>query len=336
MFFSVQKRLLKFCWLVLIGGWLSACSAVRAPLPSSTPSPLPPTPASSPTLTAAPRPTATPAPKVTSSSTPTPQPVTLIGAGDISICGQTGDDETAAILARYPQAAIFTTGDNLNEDVTLALYDQCFGPSWGQYLERIRPAAGNHDLPTYTASDYYTYFGSQAGEPGQGYYSYPLGDWHVVVLNSNCNRIDCGPDSAQLTWLRADLEANPSRCTLAYWHHPRFTSGLSGGGALYNFWDILYQHGVEIVINGHDHDYERFAPQNPLGESDPQNGIRQFVVGIGGASLRPWGFLTTNSEVFDSSTYGVLKLELASDRYSWELIPVGNQPVLDSGSTLCH
>ena len=186
-----------------------------------------------------------------------------------------------------------------------------------------------------TASDYYTYFDGSAGEPGQAFYSYTLGDWHIIVLNSNCNVIDCSLDGAQLTWLQSDLEANPSPCTLAYWHHPRFTSGLSGGGALYNFWDILYQHGVEVVINGHDHDYERFAPENPLGEPDPQNGIREFVVGTGGASLRPWGNLTPNSEVFDSSTYGVLKLELAADHYSWEFLR-GDRPILDSGSTACH
>ncbi len=319
-------------WIVTAGLGLTAC--VPTPTPPAATQPLPPE--ASQTASATPQPTSTAQPTASPSATPTPVVYTLIGAGDIAICGQAGDDQTAALLAQYPEAYIFTAGDNSNETGSLAEYTDCFGASWGQFLDRIRPAPGNHDYTSLNAADYFTYFGAAAGEPGLGYYSYDIGAWHILMLNSNCNRIDCSPDGPQLTWLKADLEAHASLCSLAVWHHPRFTSGLTEGGALYNFWDILYQHGVDIIINGHDHNYERFAPQDPNGSADPQHGIREFVVGTGGASQLPLGSLKPNSEAFNSGAFGVLKLSLGEQDYAWEFIPVEGQSFSDSGSSLCH
>jgi hypothetical protein len=203
----------------------------------------------------------------------------------------------------------------------------------------MHPSPGNHDyLTEKNAASYFDYFGQAAGEPGKGYYSYDLGDWHIVALNSNCLNIDgCGPSSPQVEWLKADLEAHPAACTLAYWHHPRWTSGLAENSFwLDAFWQVLYEHGAEIVVSGHDHDYERFAPQNPQGEADPENGIRQFVVGTGGAGQRPFLGAQPNSEVRNSGEFGVLKLTLYPDRYDWEFIPVEGAVFTDSGSTTCH
>lgn len=320
---------IRLLWLFFLA--LSACTPLAATPTLSSEITQPPTQTFAPASSATPRPSKTPAP----SPTPTPTDVILIGAGDISICGQDGDDQTAALLAQYPQALIFTAGDNSNEDGSLKQYTQCFGPSWGQFLERIRPAAGNHDYTSVDAADYFAYFGTAAGNPDAGYYSYDAGSWHIVVLNSNCNRINCNPEGPQLTWLKADLESHPNACSLAIFHHPRFTSGLTEGGALYNFWDILYQYNTEIVINGHDHDYERFAPQNPLGQADPL-GIREFVVGTGGASQYGLGTRKANSEVFHSGTFGVLKLTLGEGVYQWEFLPVAGESFTDSGSGICH
>jgi acid phosphatase type 7 len=289
------------------------------------------------TATASPTPTASATPTPVPSPTPSPAPaaVILTGAGDIAVCGTKGSAKTAALLAQIP-GDIFTAGDNSNEDGSMQQYTDCFGPTWGQFLARIHPAVGNHDYLTAGATDYYSYFGSAAGEPGKGYYSYEEGAWHVVVLNSNCNDVGCGADSAQVQWLKADLAQHPAKCTLAYWHHPRFSSGLSGSSGMYPFWQVLYANGVELVVNGNDHDYERFAPQDPLGKADPDNGIREFVVGTGGASQRAFNAIVANSEAHQTGTYGVLKLTLAADVYDWEFIPVEGGDFQDSGSGTCH
>lgn len=261
----------------------------------------------------------------------------LIGAGDIALCGAQGPKQTARLLEASP-GVIFTAGDNAQRTATLDFYNKCFGESWGKYLPRIRPALGNHDYETPGAKGYFDYFGANAGEKGQGYYSYNIKTWHIVVLNSNCDQVGgCAEDSPQGRWLKADLAANPALCTLAYWHHPYFNSGNhSTSVEVKPFWDILYRAGAEIIMNGHAHDYERFAPQTPEGERDDEKGIREFIVGTGGYAYNSFGATVNNSEVKNTGVFGVLKLELKSREYSWQFIPVEGGKFTDSGSGQCH
>ncbi len=301
-----------------------------------------------------PAPTATPTqpPAGTATPTPTPNPTqpppppsggdaVLVGAGDISIASGTGDEQTSALLGNIP-GTIFTLGDNSNESGTAAQYNNLFNPTWGRYKDRIRPAAGNHDYGTAGASAYYAYFGAAAGPAGKGYYSYNAGSWHIVVLNGNCSEVGgCGAGSTQERWLRADLAANPSQCTLTYWHQPRFSSGADHGdnSAYQPLWQALYDAGAEIVMNGHSHHYERFAPQTPSGSSDALRGVREFIVGTGGAMTNIGGGIGTvkaNSEVRNAGTLGVLKLTLRSGSYSWNFVPVAGKTFTDSGSDVCH
>jgi acid phosphatase type 7 len=287
-----------------------------------------------PTATA--RPTPTPTETTEPTLTPTPTPVLLIGAGDIAVCGEDQDELTSAILERYPEAAIFTAGDNTYDTGRAVEYQNCYGPSWGRFKDRTRPSPGNHDYMTDQGAPYFAYFGAQAGEPGKGFYSYDLGDWHIVVLNSNCNDIACGNTSAQVEWLRADLAASDKACTLAYWHHPRFSSGLAGNsGWISPFWRALYEAGAEIVINGHDHNYERFAPQDPDANRDPR-GIRAFVVGTGGAYQRRFGEIQPNSEVRQTGSFGVILFSLYPDRYEWQFVGIEGETFTDSGEGSCH
>ncbi len=290
----------------------SSQPSTKTPVPS-TPLPLPPT------------------------HTQTPTPAILAGAGDIAICGQDGDDQTADLLDDIP-GVIFTAGDNSNEQGTMEQYQECFDPSWGRHLWRIRPAAGNHDYETADAADYYSYFGDTAGKSGEGYYSYEMGDWHIIVLNSNCLSIDgCGPSSPQIAWLKEDLERHPNPCTLAYWHHPRWSSGYYGDSDwLDTFWQVLYEHGVELIINGHDHFYERLAPQNPDGDIDRKQGIRQIIAGTGGVGNDGFYELAQHIEVHNNEDFGVLKLSLFPGRYEWEFLPVEADGFTDSGSDICH
>jgi hypothetical protein len=284
------------------------------------------TPTVTPTVTGTPTPTLT----------PTPEPAILTGAGDISICGQDGDDQTAALLESLP-GEFFTAGDNSNESGEMWQYQRCFAPTWGRFLDRLHPAPGNHDYKVASGADYFTYFGAAAGTPGQGWYSYEYGGWHIVVLNSNCNDVACGKSSPQLEWLRADLAASQAQCTLAVWHHPRWSSGLAGSdGRMSAAYRILYEAGAEVVISGHDHNYERFTPLDPEGRPDPQRGIRQFVVGTGGAYHRPFLNILPESEAHAAGTFGLLKLSLSPDRYEWEFLPVAGADFSDSGSGTCH
>jgi hypothetical protein len=262
--------------------------------------------------------------------------VVFSGAGDITACGTSGASETAAILAQLP-GEIFTAGDNNNDHGLIEQYASCFTPTWGQFISRLHPSPGNHDYTYDEGAAYYQYFGPAAGEVGKGYYSFDEGAWHVVMLNAQCNYVGCGEDSPQVQWLDADLSAHPNRCTIAIWHQPRFSSGLSGSSGEYPFWKVLYEHGAEIVVNGHDHDYERFAPQDPMGNPDPERGIREFVVGTGGAGQREFSQdIQPNSEARNTGLFGVLKLTLYSDRYDWEFIPVAGGDFSDSGSGECH
>lgn len=257
----------------------------------------------------------------------------LVGAGDIASCGSTGDEATAALLDSIP-GTVFTAGDNAYPNGTARQFARCYGPSWGRHKARTRPSPGNHDYRTAAAAAYFEYFGAHAGPVGRGYYSYDLGDWHLISLNSN-TRMSAG--SPQERWLRADLAATSKRCVLAYWHHARFSSSSNHGSQKRTqpLWEALYDHGAEIVISGHDHVYERFAPQTPDGRSDADRGIREFVVGTGGADHYDFGTPLPNSEVRDNTTYGVLKLTLNRESYTWTFVSPGAS-FTDSGSGTCH
>ena len=251
----------------------------------------------------------------------------LVGAGDIADCTTTRDGATAALLDTIP-GTVVTLGDNVYTSGTASEFRDCYAPTWGRHKARTRPAAGNHDYKTAGASGYFGYFGASAGDPRKGYYSYDLGTWHIVVLNSNCEAVGgCHATSPQGGWLRANLAANLDKDVLAYWHHPRFSSGMHGGSpSMTAFWEILYAAGADVILNGHDHDYERFAPQDPWGRSDSRFGIREFVVGTGGTALRPRASVAANSQVF-STTYGVLRLTLRQGAYDWAFEPVAGQHV---------
>jgi hypothetical protein len=266
-----------------------------------------------------------------------PDAAVLAGAGDIADCRRpAGPQATASLLDAIP-GTVFTVGDHAYPDGTAQQFAECYEPAWGRHKARTRPAVGNHDYHTPGAASYFAYFGAAAGEPDKGYYSYDLGGWHVVVLNSNCGEVGCEARSAQERWLRADLAANPTPCALAYWHHPRFSSGRHGGReGLSALWQALYEAGVELAISGHDHDYERFAPQDASGRLDRRQGVRQFVVGTGGRSSYRFRDVEPNSEVRATDLFGVLKLTLWPERYDWEFLPVPGHAFTDSGSEPCH
>jgi hypothetical protein len=261
----------------------------------------------------------------------------LVGAGDIANCHSIHDEETAKLVAAVP-GIVFTAGDNAYPRGTAAQLKNCYGASWGRFRNRTRPAPGNHDAATDDGAPYFAYFGAAAGTALDGWYSYEAGTWHVIVLNSNCLVVGgCAEGSRQLAWLTADLAAHPVACTLAIWHHPRFTSGLHGNDPMTGaFWRVLYEAGADVIINGHDHDYERFAPQTPTGVADPNRGIREFIVGTGGESLRLFKPAVANSEVRNSSTFGVLRLDLSPGSYAWQFIAVTGRSFSDNGTAACH
>jgi ABC-type transporter MlaC component len=262
----------------------------------------------------------------------------LVGAGDIASCLGEGDEATARLLDSI-DGVVFTLGDNAYEAGTAIEFEACYEPSWGRHKARTRPAAGNHDYGTAAASGYFDYFGAAAGDSRKGYYGYDVGPWRVIVLNSNCAEVGgCEQGSPQEQWLRAELTAHPRRCTLAYWHHARFSSGPNGSDPSVDaFWRALYDHGVEVALAGHDHLYERFAPQTPDGAADQARGIRQFVVGTGGARLYPFaGPPIANSEVRNDNTFGVLKLTVRPASYDWQFVPVAGRTFTDSGTGRCH
>jgi hypothetical protein len=270
---------------------------------------------------------------------PSGDAVVLVGAGDIAECGDDDDEQSAAIVDQIP-GTVFLAGDNAYPDGSARTYGQCFGPSWGRLLDRTRPAPGNHEYEQAGAAAYLDYFGGRAAPAGKTWYSWDPGNWHVVMLDSNCSAPEvegCNRGSEQEAWLRADLTASDARCTLAIWHHPRFSSGEHGNDGRTDFlWRALYDAGADVIVNGHDHDYERFAPQDPNGTADHERGIRQFVVGTGGAGLREFRTVRANSEVRDATTHGVIRLALYPDRYSWDFVPVAGRPFTDSGSGPCH
>jgi hypothetical protein len=257
----------------------------------------------------------------------------FIGAGDIANCSS-NTAATAALIAQFPTATVFTLGDNAYPDGSASDYRQCYDPTWGSFKVRTRPAPGNHDYHTSGAAGYFDYFGGNAGPPGRGYYSYDLGGWHIISLDSE---IDATASSPQATWLVQDLAAHPATCTLAYWHKPLFTSGATHPpeAAMRPLFTILYDADVDVVLTGHNHHYERFAPQRPDGTRDDTRGIRQFVAGTGGAALYDFAAPQANSEV-RLKTFGVLKLTLGATSYSWEFIPIAGSSFTDAGGGDCH
>ena len=262
----------------------------------------------------------------------------LVGAGDIAECWFglvnwfDGARATAALLDRI-DGTVFTVGDHAYRKGRTSEFRYCYDSTWGRHKGRTRPTLGNHDYDTDQGAPYYAYFGANAGEPGKGYYSYDLGAWHIIALNSN---LTAEAWSAQERWLRDDLTVHRTRCMLAYWHHPVFSSGAHGNGRrMRPLWPLLSEFGVDMVVSGHDHDYERFAPQNADGEADPLHGIREFVVGTGGAHLRDFETVRANSEVRNALTWGVLKLTLHATSYDWEFVPVADSTFRDAGSAAC-
>jgi hypothetical protein len=299
---------------------------------------------------AAPTSTSAPAPSIatTGAAAPAPPPApattaaagaVLVAAGDVASCSSRGDEATAGLLDARPAATVAVLGDSVYERGTPSEFADCYAPTWGRHKARTRPAAGNHEYATPRAAAYYAYFGEAAGDPGTGYYSYDLGPWHVVVANSNCEVVSCAAGSAQERWLRADLAAHPAACTLAYWHHPRFSSGAGHGSdpATAPIFSALYEGGADVVLAGHDHNYERFEPLEPKGALDQARGIRSFVVGTGGRSH--YGFREpplTGSAVRNSDTFGVLALTLRPEGYDWEFVPIPGWTFSDRGSGTCH
>jgi len=271
----------------------------------------------------------------------------IAAAGDISCdpgnsksttsCHQS---ETSNLLLNAGLAGVLTLGDNQYDDNTLAKYLQMFDPSWGRAKALIRPGIGNHEYldPAGGASGYFDYFGTAAGARGKGYYSFDIGTWHIIALNSNCSQVGgCGTGSTQEQWLKADLAAHPTTCTLAFWHHPRFSSGQHGSNSAYDvFWRDLYAVGADVVLNGHDHVYERFAPQNPSAAPDPR-GIREFIAGTGGKNHYGFVSVQPNSEVRNGTTFGVLKMTLHPSGYDWRFVnDATSGSFTDSGSDACH
>ena len=264
---------------------------------------------------------------------PVPAPDAVFsGAGDIVRCDKPEPEQTAALLDRIP-GTVFSLGDNVYPTGTLSQLAKCYTPTWGRHVSRMLTTPGNHDWDVSSGAPYFQYFGEAAGPPGLGYFSTTLGAWHVVSLNSN---IAAGVGSAQYQWLRADLAASGATCTLAMWHHPLFSSGENGNSPqMRDAWRLLHAAGAEIVLNGHDHDYERFAPQDADGRADP-SGLREFVVGTGGASLYQRMHPQPNTDVWEDHSFGVLKLTLKSAGYDWQFVPIDGQRFVDSGSAACN
>ena len=251
-----------------------------------------------------------------------------MGAGDITSCSRTQDELTAQLLDNIP-GTVFTTGDNAYTDGNYTEYLNCYEPTWGRHKSRTKPSPGNHDYLTSGAAGYFQYFNNVAS-----YYAYNLGAWRIYSLNSE---ISVSATSAQATWLQNDLATNPSECVLAYWHKPRWSSGANHGNntGIQPIWQILYAAGAELVLNGHEHHYERFAEMNASGAAVSQ-GLREIVVGTGGASLYPFGTSLATSQARNSTAYGVLKLTLKSTGYDWQFVPVPGSTFTDSGSGTCH
>ena len=260
-------------------------------------------------------------------------PATLVGASDVGICTSNNDEATALLLDGI-DGTVMMLGDGAYTAGTATEYANCYGPTWGRQLARTRPAPGEKEYATSGAAGYFGYFGAAAGTAGSGYYSYELGDWHVVVLNSS---ISTKVGSPQINWLIQDLQANTRACTVAYWHYPyRFSTSSGVRTAIRPVWDVLYTYGVDIVVNGHYRFYERMAPQDPNEVADPQYGIVQFINGLGGAGTNSIGTVRPNSIVRQRTDMGVLKLTLGDGQYQWQFVPIAGRTFTDTGTGNCH
>lgn len=258
----------------------------------------------------------------------------LVGAGDIAWCHRTADAKTAALVAAIP-GRVFAAGDLAYPRGSAKQFRTCYDRSWGAFRKRTSPAVGNHEYEAAGAKPYFAYFGRRAGPSGKGWYAYNLGTWRIYVLNSNCEVVRCGSKSQQGRWLRADLAANPRACVAAIWHHPLFSSGFHGSSPLSRrLWRPLAAAGADVVINGHDHDYERFEPQTLDGGASP-DGMREFVVGTGGTPLRAFVGRAANSAVRNAATHGVLELTLSAGSYAWRFVPIEGETWTDAGSAAC-
>ena len=336
-------------------GTAAGSSPSPSPSPTLTPSP-------SPTVSASPSPTASPSSSPTPTASPTPSTSTsspapgaaptIAVAGDIacdpsdanynnglgsaSYCHQ---QATADLVSAGGYNAVFAIGDLQYTDGTYDKVLTSYDKSWGRFKSSTYPVPGNHEYLDPNAAGYYAYWGAAAGDPSKGYYSVNIGTWHVIVLNGECSYVGgCGANTPQEKWLRADLGAHKNKCTVAMWHEPRFSSGDGGdnGTNFTTFWKDLYNANADLILAGHIHDYERFAPQNPSGGLDNARGIREIVVGTGGKSLVGFPSVLPNSQVRNADTYGVLALTLANSSYSWKFVPEAGKTFTDSGSTSCH
>jgi len=268
--------------------------------------------------------------------------VTLVGAGDIASCNYDRDEATAKVVANV-SGTVFTLGDNVYPTGTATQFQNCYHPTWGAHKTRTKPSTGNHDYYTENASAYFAYFGARAGDPTKGYYTYKRGSWRIIVLNSNCFEVGgCGRLSPQGTWLRKTLTNYPAKCTLAYFHHALFASTGAASPEVRPFWNLLQNHNADVILSGHAHYYERFAPQLPDGTRD-SSGIREFVVGTGGAPPEnPMTSPRAANSVVDSekspgvTAYGVLRLRLSAGSYTWKFLPVAGESFTDSGTGECH
>lgn len=257
------------------------------------------------------------------------------GIGTPGSCRQAA---TARLLDGRNLSAVFIPGDSQYYSGGLAAYEASYDPSWGKYKAITYPAPGNHEYLTGEGAGYYAYFGARAGDSAKGYYSFNFGTWHVIALNSQCDEVGgCDSGSPQEQWLRGDLAAHPATCTVAFWHEPRYSSSpRRDNAAVTPFWRDLYAAGVDLVLNGHAHEYERFAPMDPLGNLDSAHGIREIVVGTGGAEHVPFGAIRAQSEARSDDTFGVLLLTLHPKGYDWTFVPEVGKTFTDSGSGACH
>jgi len=254
-------------------------------------------------------------------------------SGEVSVCRQMA---TSDLVLKIHPTAVLELGDDQYPVGRYESYERYFGPSWGRFKAISHPVPGNHEYLSRDANAYYRYFGAVGGDPGRGYYSFDLGHWHLIALNAECGFVGgCLSGSAEERWLVADLHQHPAACILAYWHQPRFSSGQHGDEPVYDaFWRDLFAAHADVVLNGHDHDYERFAPQDPSGQADP-SGIREFVVGTGGKSHYRFKKIQPNSVVRNDTASGVLVITLHPDSYSWRFESVAGS-FHDSGTARCH
>jgi acid phosphatase type 7 len=262
----------------------------------------------------------------------------LLIAGDIAGCSWSGDAATAKLI-KNRAGIVMTAGDNAYQKGSGAQYRDCYGPTWGQFKYRTHPVPGNHEWYTAGAAGYFKYWGAAAAPDGKPYYAFNAGTWRVYALVGDCSQVGgCQSGDPQYEWLKADLAAHPAPCVLAVWHQPLFTSGPHlGSNATRQFWKLLYRAHAELVVNGHNHQYERFRPMNFRGQVDTVHGLREFVVGTGGAPLYTFRrTIAPNSEVRNDTTHGVLRLRLSARSYDWKFIPVSGRTFTDRGAGTCH